>query len=76
MDYNALIVGQSSSRCRTGRCASLATFVETSRIISHVHEESGSSFSTVPFIPDVVFLRVSGDHVAQDLIDSMVFARW
>lgn len=70
MDYNALIVGQCLSHCTTGRCASLATFVETSRIFSHVHEVSGSSSSTVPFIPDVVFLRVSVEHDAQDLIES------
>ncbi len=70
MDYNALILGQSSSHCSTGRCASLATFVETSRIFKQVHEESGSLPNTTPFIPDVILLRFCGDDDAQALIES------
>ncbi len=70
MDYNALILGQSSAQCPTTRCAALTTFVETSRIFSHVHQESGSTAGTIPFIPDIVLLRVSGEYEAQAMVES------
>ncbi len=70
MDYNALILGQSSAQCPTTRCAALATFVETSRIFSRVQEESSSTVGTIPFIPDIVLLRVSGEYDAQAMVDS------
>jgi len=70
MDYNALILGQSSAQCPTTRCAALTTFVETSRIFSRVHKESGSTAGTIPFIPDLVLLRVSGESDAQAMVGS------
>lgn len=70
MDYNAVILGQGSAQCPTIRCAALSTFVETSRIFGRVHEESGSTAGTIPFIPDIILLRVSGDHDAQAVVES------
>ena len=69
MDYNALILGQSSAQCPTTRCAALTTFVETSRIFSRVHQESGSTAGTIPFIPDIVLLRVSGEYDARATVE-------
>jgi len=70
MDYNALILGQSPAQCPTTRCAALVTFVQTSRLFSRVHEESGSTAGTIPFIPDIVLLRMSGKDDAQAMVDS------
>jgi DNA-binding NtrC family response regulator len=65
MDYKALILGQSSAQCPTTRCAALTTFVEASRIFSRVHQQSGSTAGTIPFIPDIVLLRMTGEYDAQ-----------
>ena len=73
---NALIVHQNSFRCAAKQCDSLATFLHDSLTFGHIQETLISGLpDTIPFVPDVVFVRLSDDRGAQNAIRSSTL-RW
>jgi len=71
LEQNALILNQNSSPCAAKQCDSMLSLLRRALPFRHLHEQNGNVLTTgLPFIPDLILVRISGLESAQDLIDA------
>jgi len=70
-NQSVLILNQNSAPCAADKCSDLAGLLKRSLPIGHVQEKKENLRSDdLPFIPDLILLRVSVARAVQNLIDS------
>src|SRR5262245_13894872 len=70
-NHSVLILNQTSAPCAADKCNGLSGVLQRSLSIAHVQEEKADLRSdSLPFVPDLILLRIPIAKAAQKLIHS------